>query len=118
MRSWLQKLNALQTKKDQNLDIVAQKKTQASTDDVGLINPVSGAGIMARESGRLEGYADYGLGFRFDPESKTFSVFASRIRFFTSDFKVVDESQATERIDSDFAEILELIGGKPDEEIH
>ena len=118
MKSWLKTLNDMHFKNDQNLDEAVQEKTQATTNDVGLINPVSGAGVMARENGKLEGYADYGLGFRFDPASKTYSVFASKIRFFCSDFKVLDESQASERIDEDFAEILELIGGKVDEEVH
>lgn len=81
--SWKDDLYDLDMRESEDLDVIANADTEAKTDDIGFINPTSGAGILARENGVLEGFSDYGLGFRFSSYSQSLSVFAPNIHLFT-----------------------------------
>jgi hypothetical protein len=113
---WIQILNDIEMKEDQNLDDLMLRSKINPGDDVGLIHAKTGAGILARDNGRLEGFADTGLGFRMDPQTHSFSLFAPTISFFCFDFKVYDKDnkETLNRINNEFADVLQLIGGKID----
>ncbi|QHW35652.1 hypothetical protein GZH47_32660 (plasmid) [Paenibacillus rhizovicinus] len=115
--SWMDTLNSIMFPQETNLNTLAEESTMASSEDVGFVNPLSGAGLLARSSGVLEGFSDYGLGFRMDPESKTFSIYAARVNLFCSQFKVFSGDHEFTIIDTEQEEILGLIGGKADEEV-
>jgi hypothetical protein len=118
MKTWMETLNELLLNQDdKNLNQVAEDHTKASSDDVGFVNPVSGAGMLARSNGRLEGFADYGLGFRVDPSNKTFSIYGSRIHLFCSDFQVFAGEREFQVMDPEQEEILGMIGGVVDEKV-
>jgi hypothetical protein len=113
MASWLDQLNTIMFSDEENLDDLVKKSTQAKTHDVGLINSASGAGILARDTGVLEGYAYYHLGFRMDPNKMMFSLFAPNIQFVTNNFQVVDASEVGEYdpVSEDYQAVLDMIGG-------
>lgn len=67
---------------DEAIDDVLEHQRHSGSEDVGLINPNVGAGIMVRENGKIEAFSDYGLGFSFDPETQSLNVFAPNINIF------------------------------------
>lgn len=80
--SWKDDLYMLDTQESLDLDVLSEVSTEVENDDIGLVNPTSGAGILATNKGNLEGFADYGLGFRFSRDTQSLSVFASSIHLF------------------------------------
>jgi hypothetical protein len=113
MKTWMDGLNSLMFAEEKNIDDLAKENSRAKNNDVGVINSVSGAGILARENGMLEGFAHYNLGFRFDPSHMSLSLFAPRIQLFCNEFKVYDgeDPGKFDPINKDYQEILDLIGG-------
>jgi len=107
----------MMTGDDQNIDEMAEQSSHAKTNDVGIINDTSGAGILARDNGVLEGFSYYNLGFRLDPATMTIGFFAPKIRMFTNDFQVVSGDQEFNPINDEYAEILNMIGGKDNGEV-
>jgi hypothetical protein len=89
--SWKDDLFSLNMLQSEDLDELAESSTEAKNDDIGMVNSVSGAGILARENGTLEGFADYGLGFRFSRDSQALMVFAPSIHLFTQDIQKHDK---------------------------
>lgn len=112
MANWMEQLNELMFSDEQNLDDLLKQSTQAKTHDIGLINSVSGAGILARDTGVVEGFAYYHLGFRMDPSKMMFSVYAPNIQFVCNNFQVVNASEAGfDPVSEDYKAILDMIGG-------
>ncbi|GAK42059.1 hypothetical protein TCA2_4551 [Paenibacillus sp. TCA20] len=111
MQNWMIKLEELMMSSDQNIDEMVEQSSHAKNADVGIINDTSGAGILARDSGVLEGFSYYNLGFRLDPSTMTFGLYAPKIRMFTDDFKVVSGAQEFNPINDEYEEILNMIGG-------
>lgn len=81
--SWKDDLYELDMHEAEDLDELAEQSTEAKDQDVGFVNPRSGAGILGRDNGTLEGFADYGLGFRFSRDSQSLMVFAPSIHLFS-----------------------------------
>lgn len=88
--SWKQKLHEFDLQTPKNIDDIADESTAAKTNDVGFVNPNSGAGVLGRENGDLEGFADYGLGFRFNREKQSLSIFAPTINLFSTNINKQD----------------------------
>lgn len=82
--SWKDKLFDLDSRNIDDIDDLYKQSTEVKNHDIGLVNQKSGAGIIARENGRIEAFSDFGLGFRIDPETQSLSVFAPNIKLFTS----------------------------------
>lgn len=119
MSKWMQVIQDMAFNEDQNLDEMTRDSTKAKDHDIGFVNAKSGAGILARDSGVLEGYADHNLGFRFDPKTKTLMLIAPTIKMFCQDFNVYKPEDAPkfERLTKEHEEILGLLGGEVDEEV-
>ena len=81
--SWKDELYKYDMTVAEDLDTLANRSTAAKTNDVGFVNPISGAGVMGKENGDLEGFADYGLGFRFSRKKQSLFVYAPHIHLFT-----------------------------------
>ncbi|WP_089097198.1 hypothetical protein [Parageobacillus galactosidasius] len=82
MENWKDELWELDSMPTQELDELFIQSAEAKRNDVGLINPSNGAGILIREDQTIEAFADYGLGFRIDPVTQSFSIFAPTIKLF------------------------------------
>jgi|SRR5579875_841912 len=119
MANWTDTLNELMFPDDENMDEALASSTQAQNHDIGMINTKSGAGILARETGVLEGFSYYNLGFRFDPKTMTASFFAPTIQMFCQDYIIMDgsTSQAYDPINQDYQDILKLIGVQIDDKV-
>ncbi len=111
MKEWMERLESLMLDPAQNIDEMVEQSTQAKSKDIGMINDVSGAGIMAKETGVLEGFSYYNLGFRFDPKTMSLSFYAPNVQFFTSNFQVIDGDREFNALNEEFEEILTKIGG-------
>ncbi len=109
--SWIEDLYELDIKPEEDIDSIVDKSTQAEAMDVGVINDDSGTGILARGNGNLEGFADYGLGFRFNRENQTLSIFASNIKMFTDNFKIIDSSEKDEYLKDEYNDIMMMLFG-------
>jgi hypothetical protein len=89
--SWRDDLYKLDMHESDDLDSLAEQSTEAKNNDFGFINPVSGTGILGRENGELEGFADYGLGFRFSRDSQSLMVFAPSVHIFSTHIEKHDQ---------------------------
>lgn len=110
--SWQEDFIALQSKEASNIDDVADVTGIAKNDEIGFVHTKTGAGVIARDDGALEGYSDYGLGFRFDPDHQALLVFAPHIHLFTGSVKTHEQLQAPVYFDSEYKEVLELLEAK------
>lgn len=117
MKKWMQKLDDMMTASDSNIDEMVKESTTAKNEDIGMINDKSGAGILARDNGVIEGFSYYNLGFRMDPKNMTLSFYAPTIQLFTGNFQVIDGDKEFNRITEDYAEILKKIGAKSNGEV-
>lgn len=106
--SWKHKLLQDELTIPKGLDEEAEMKTLAKREDIGFVDPETGIGILARES-KLEGYADYGLGFVFDKEHQALNIFAPRVRMFTSDVQVHDEVKHDDFIKEEEKDVLRFL---------
>lgn len=107
--SWKDDLYSLDTEEPQDLDELFDTSTEAKNGDVGFVNPVSGAGILGRESGVLEGFADYGLGFRFSRDSQSLMVFAPSVHIFSTDIQKHDTVIKNTYLRDEYGEIEDML---------
>jgi hypothetical protein len=107
--SWKDDLYELDTYEPDDLDTLSETSTEAKADDVGMINPVSGAGILARENGTLEGFADYGLGFRFSRDSQSLMIFAPSIHIFSSNIEKHDRIVRNTYLRDEYGDIEDIL---------
>ncbi|WP_157066961.1 hypothetical protein [Alicyclobacillus shizuokensis] len=112
-------MNDIQFQPDVDIDdMVNQFHATNGTDnqDVGFVHRMTGAGILARSSGTLEGFADYGLGFRIDPDTQSITFVAPTIQFLCYQTKTYDPNfkQPLNPINKEFADVLQILGGTPD----
>lgn len=107
--SWKDALYKLDIEETDDLDALSESSTEAKPDDIGMVNTVSGAGILARESGTLEGFADYGLGFRFSRDSQSLLVFAPNIHLFSMNIEKHDALIKTTFLKDEYKDIENLL---------
>lgn len=107
--SWKDDLYAYELNESQDLDELAETSTEAKNDDMGFVNPVSGAGILARENGVLEGFADFGLGFRFSRDSQSLMVFAPSVHIFSSEIQKHDKVVRNTYLKDEYGDIESLL---------
>lgn len=98
--------------REDTMDIDAEAAEQGSvySQDIGFVNQQSGAGMIARDSGALEGYASNNLGFRFDPESESLTIVANNIVLLTE--KIVQRQEPKDFIGESKEQILFLAKGQ------
>ncbi|ARW46176.1 hypothetical protein S100141_04958 (plasmid) [Bacillus licheniformis] len=106
---WKDDLEELDLTEPQDLDDLAENSTIAKTEDVGFVNPKSGAGILGREDGVLEGFADYGLGFRFSRDSQSLMVFAPSVHIFSSSISKHDKIVRNTYLKDEYGDIEEIL---------
>lgn len=107
--SWKDDLYELDMTEAQDLDELSEQSTESKPNDVGFINPNSGAGILGRENGTLEGFADYGLGFRFSRDSQSLLVFAPSIHVFSNDIQKHDKVIRNTYLKDEYGDIEEIL---------
>jgi hypothetical protein len=107
--SWKDDLNDLNVYESQDLDELAENSTEAKNNDIGFVNSVSGSGVLARENGTLEGFADYGLGFRFSKDSQSLMVFAPSVHIFSTDIQKHDKVVRNTYLRDEYADIDSLL---------
>lgn len=112
MAQWKDKLFELDQELDQNVNDLLTQSTEAKVHDVGLISPKSGAGVLVRENGKVEAFADYGLGFRMDPETQSLSIYAPNLRLFYQKKNVYDYKEAFTYIKDEYKDVLNLLKEK------
>lgn len=106
---WKSELAKMDLQEAQDLDTIADANSEAKTNDIGIINPTSGAGILARENGLLEGFADHGLGFRFDPSTQRLLVFAPEVHLFTSKIETHSANETATYFTKEAAMVRDLL---------
>lgn len=106
---WKEDLYDLDIIAAEDLDVIAETSTEAKNDDIGFVNSKSGAGILARENGTLEGFADYGLGFRFSRDSQSLMVFAPSVHIFSQDIQKHDKVVTTTYLRDEYSDIENIL---------
>lgn len=106
---WKEDLYELDLRQPKDLDDLAEESTEAKNNDVGFVNANSGAGILGRENGTLEGFADYGLGFRFNRDSQSLLVFAPNIHVFSSNIQKHDKIVPSTYLKDEYGDIEEIL---------
>ena len=107
--NWKQELLKLDLWEAEDLDDLANKASEAKPDDIGFVNPKSGAGILGRENGVLEGFSDHGLGFRFSRDSQSLMVFAPSIHLFTTSVERHDKVVRNTYLKDEYGDIDEIL---------
>lgn len=107
--SWKQKLTNLDLRVTEDIDFLTETATEAKENDVGVINSISGAGILARENGDLEGYADYGLGFRFSRKKQALMVFAPSVHVFTQNLQKHTDMKPNSYLKDELKDVHDLL---------
>lgn len=108
---WKEDLYAHDLKESRDLDTAADVATELDSDDLGMINQTSGAGFRAGKDGALEGFADYGLGFRFSRDSQSLAVFASKIHLFALEVKTHKTLVKDTYLKDEYADIDTILKG-------
>ena len=106
---WKEDLYKLDLHEAEDLDDLADQSSVAKTNDVGFVNPNSGAGILGRENGTLEGFADYGLGFRFSRDSQSLMVFAPSVHIFSHAVEKHDKVIRNTYLKDEYGEIDQIL---------
>ncbi|CDQ41804.1 hypothetical protein [Virgibacillus salexigens] len=109
MSSWKEKLLNMDMELENNVDNLFIQSTEAKGKDIGLINPTSGTGVLAREDGRVEAFADYGLGFRMDPKTQSFSIFAPNLKMFYQKKEEISYNQKLNFIQGEYKTVLDKL---------
>ena len=112
MAKWKDYLYEFDQNVDSNINDLDTERTEAKVNDIGIINQSNGVGILARDNGRLEGYADYGLGFRMDPETQSLSIFAPNLRIFSNSVETHDFNKQVTFIKNEYKDALQIIKQK------
>lgn len=110
--TWKEQLFAMDTQPLQSMNDVAEEAYSTKANDIGLVHPVTGAGLLIRENNKIEAYANFGLGFRLDPETQSFSVFAPKIKFFTNELKTYDYEENKSYFQGEYKDIIDLLEEK------
>jgi hypothetical protein len=109
--SWKDNLYMLDTRETEDLDTLSEVHTEVKNNDIGMVNPISGVGVLATEKGHLEGFADYGLGFRFSRDTQSLSVFASSIHLFALEVERHDTVVQNTYLKDEYGDIDSILQG-------
>jgi hypothetical protein len=111
MEGWKETLWKMDQQPQQNLDEMFLQSTEAKRNDVGLINPSNGAGVLIRENRVIEMFADYGLGFRIDPIMQSFTIMAPTIKVFCNQKEEASWDEAITYFRGEYKDIQQLLEG-------
>lgn len=107
--SWKDDLYLLDTRETEDLDVLADTSTEVKKEDIGMVNTTSGVGIVASHSGNLEGFADYGLGFRFSRDTQSLAIFASSIHLFSLEIEKHDTVVRNTYLKDEYGDINSIL---------
>jgi hypothetical protein len=106
---YYEKLNELKFKKEKNIDEILREKEEIKKNEIGMVHPTSGSGIIIKENGNVDFFADNGLGVQFNKEKKTISFYGSKVKFFCSDFKIINQKEVNYEMNEEWKEIIKLL---------
>lgn len=67
------------------MDTAHEESYSTKEKEIGLIHPLLGTGMLLRNNGAIEAFADYNLGFKIDPDNNTLSIYAPTIALHTNE---------------------------------
>lgn len=117
MENWKDELWELDSMPAEELDELFIKSSEAKRNDIGLINPSNGAGLLIREDQTIEAFADYGLGFRMDPATQSFSIFAPNIKLFYNKKEEISWNETFTYFRGEYSEIKKILEGDNNEKL-
>lgn len=94
---------------EEDIDMLLAEDKNIEPEEAAMINTTSGAGIVARNDGSLQGFADYGLGFRFDKETQTLMVVAPNIHIISKNFQKHETIETKDFKEGNFLEIMKEV---------
>lgn len=106
---WRKELYELDMEPLRNIDDLANEQTLVKENEIGFVHPTTGVGVVTRNDGNLEGFADHSLGFQFDRETQSLSVFASQINLFTHQIYKHDGKEIKEFYQDEWKDVQELL---------
>jgi hypothetical protein len=109
--TWKDDLNEYNLSDDSNLDDAALADQAPGNKDIGLINQANGAGFLIRKDQTMQGFSDYGLGFSFDPRTKSLSVYAQTINLYTQKINKSSTQNLT-FFQGDYKDVMDMVEQK------
>ena len=82
------RVQALLYNDSDDIDSDARTQNNLKTQDIGIINQVSGAGVTADEQGNIELASGHNLGIYINRESREIALIADRVRVISKEFYV------------------------------
>jgi len=110
--SWKDDLLFYDQQEVEDLDDMEQKENMFHSEDIGFLNRYNGAGMIIRKNKRIECLSDFGLGFVFDPNHQSLSVFAPNLKLFTSKIEKHEYNKAESFLKNEYQEILDMWKGE------
>jgi hypothetical protein len=112
MEGWKDRLFEMDSLPNDEIDEMLIKSSEAKKNDVGIINPNNGAGMLIREDQTIEAFADYGLGFRIDPVTQSFSIFAPTIKFFCNKKEEFNWNEHFTYLRDEYKDVIDILEGE------
>jgi hypothetical protein len=109
MSGWKDRLFEMDMKESSDMNEIHKREYETQNNDVGVINPINGSGILVRDNKRIDAFSDFGLGFRIDPETQSFSIFAPTIKFFCHTQKTFDYEKTESYLKGEYKDALDTI---------
>jgi len=109
MAEWKDKLIDIDMGVEHNIDDVYEMSKETKMEDVGMVNPNNGAGMLVRDSGKIEAFSDYALGFVMDPETQSFSIYAPNLKMFFNKKEEIKFNQDMSILKNEYDDVLKII---------
>ncbi len=109
MTNWKDKLTEMDSTLDLGIDDILSSRQESQMNDVGLVNKHSGAGILVRESGRIEAFADHGLGFVIDPDTQSMMLFAPNLKIFNQKKETMSFNNRADFLQKEYKDVSEIL---------
>ena len=105
---WVHKIDKLKFDVGKNIDEMMKQKEYIKRDEVGIIHSKNGAGLVVKDDGSIQCFSDYGLGFEINKKTKSIHLYASKMKIFCDEWKIIDDSNGIEASDEVWREIEEV----------
>ena len=109
--SWKDELLQMDIDEEKDLTFIHYQEEEKKEQDIGMVHPDHGAGFLIREDQTVEMFADDQLGFRMNPETNTFSIYAPHIKFICQTQEVHQIEKELSYFQEEYNDILKLLGG-------
>lgn len=109
--NWQERLIDANSVSFPNMEEVYEESYATKEKDIGLVHPETGAGLLIRRDKKMECFADYGLGFKFDPDTKSLSIYASNIKLHANKIQQMNYDEAA-TFSEEYEEIKTILNNK------